>query len=73
VDKLVYLLPILACPIMMGVMMWMMMRGNHHTTTGQPDKDTQDEIAALRAEIAALRGGQQPGAQAPTGTTGVTA
>lgn len=72
-DKLVYLLPILACPIMMGAMMWMMMRGNHTTTTAQPDKATQDEIAALRAEIAALRGVQQPGGQAPTRTTGITA
>ena len=63
-DKLVDLLPILACPIMMGVMMWMMMRGNHNTTA-QPEKATQDEIAALRAEIADLRSGR-PGEQAPT-------
>jgi hypothetical protein len=71
VDKLVYVLPILACPIMMGAMMWMMMRGNH-TSTAQPEKATQDEIAALRAEIATLRTAQQSGQQAPTNTTGAT-
>lgn len=64
VDKLVYLLPILACPIMMGAMMWMMMRGNH-TNTAQPETATQEEIAALRAEVAALRSGRQPTPQTP--------
>jgi hypothetical protein len=55
-DKLVYLLPVLGCAAMMGGMMWMMMRGNHNTTQApQPDTGTADEIAALRAEIAALR------------------
>ena len=56
-DKLIYLLPILACPIMMGAMMWFMMRGNNAaaTTPVQPDPNTQEEIAVLRAEIATLR------------------
>ena len=55
-DKLLYLLPILACPIMMGAMMWFMMRGNNTAATpAQPDPNTQEEIAVLRAEIATLR------------------
>ena len=60
-DKLLYLLPILACPIMMGAMMWFMMRGNNTTATAtpvQPDPNTQEEIAVLRAEIATLRAAQ---------------
>ena len=58
-DKLLYLLPILACPIMMGAMMWFMMRGNNTATTpAQPDPNTQEEIAVLRAEIATLRAAQ---------------
>lgn len=55
-DKLVYLLPVVGCAVMMGGMMWMMMRGNHGSTQAQqPDTDTATEIAALRDEIAALR------------------
>ncbi len=59
-DKLIYLLPILACPIMMGAMMWFMMRGNNTaaTTPAQPDPNTQEAIAVLRAEIATLRAAQ---------------
>ena len=48
-DKLVYLLPILACPIAMGAMMWLMMRGNH-TRAPQTDTATAEEITALRAD-----------------------
>ncbi len=59
-DKLLYLLGPLGCAAMMGAMMWMM-RGQHRQGTasgqaGQPDPGTQQEIAALRAEIAELRG-----------------
>ncbi len=52
-DKLVYLLPVLGCVAMMGLMMWMM-RGNH-SNAAQPDPRTAEEIAALRAEVADLR------------------
>jgi len=59
VDKLIYLLPVLACPIMMGAMMWFMMRGNNAAATpAQPDPNTQEAIAVLRAEIATLRAAQ---------------
>jgi len=58
-DKLVYLLPAVGCAVMMGGMMWMMMRGNHASMSAQqPETDTATEIAALRAEIAALRADQ---------------
>ena len=56
-DKLIYLLPVLGCAAMMGLMM-LMMRGNHSgkdTARMQPDPNTQEEIAMLRAEIATLR------------------
>jgi len=60
VDKLAYLLPVLGCAAMMGVMMWMM-RGSHagNTNAAQPDPRTAQEIAALRAEIADLRAQQR--------------
>ena len=55
-DKLLYLLPILGCPIMMVVMM-VMMRGNNTNrgSAAQPDPNTREDIAMLRAEIATLR------------------
>jgi hypothetical protein len=73
VDKLLYLLPVLACPIMMGAMMWLMMRGNNNgknaAAAAQPSPNTQEEMAILRAEIATLRAGAQ---EQPRDTRGVT-
>ncbi len=67
-DKLLYLLGPLGCAVMMGVMMWMM-RGQHaQGQSTQPDANTPPEIAALRAEVAALRA-QQADAQQPRSTT----
>ena len=34
-DRLLYLLPVLACPLVMGLMMWFMMRGGRRTDLPQ--------------------------------------
>ncbi|WP_036337441.1 MULTISPECIES: hypothetical protein [Modestobacter] len=52
-SELLYLLALLACPIGMGAMMWMMNRG--HRSRPQATEDKQIELAGLRAEIDQLR------------------
>ncbi|MGI9085045.1 MAG: hypothetical protein ACR2FE_07095 [Aeromicrobium sp.] len=49
-PETVYLLAILACPVGMGIMMWVMMRGGRDEAVSE-----QFEIAALRAEVEQLR------------------
>ena len=41
-DRLLYLPPVLACPLAMGVMMWLMMRGGRHNASPSPDLAVQD-------------------------------
>jgi flagellar basal body-associated protein FliL len=49
-SESLYALAVLACPVGMGAMMWMMMRGQHKTAA--PDTAAQQaELAALRAQI----------------------
>jgi hypothetical protein len=57
-----YALAVLACPVGMGVMMWLMMRGgNHAAPTPQPSQPSAGdaELAALRAEVDQLRAEQR--------------
>ncbi|MDX3308203.1 hypothetical protein P1S61_03595 [Streptomyces sp. ME08-AFT2] len=55
-ENLLYLLPVLACPVGMGLMMWFMMRPKHGAQAG-PTADRQ-ELTRLRKEIDALRSEQ---------------
>lgn len=67
-DTLLAALPVLACPIAMGAMMWWMARKGHdhgqphsqpHSQPhGQPQGQDQ-EIAQLRAELDELRGSRE--------------
>jgi hypothetical protein len=64
-DRLLYIIPSLACPVGMGAMMWLMMRSgngkstNAHRTPTQPPEGwidpQQAELASLRAEVDQLR------------------
>jgi len=67
-ERLLYALPLLACPIGMCLMMWFMMRGKKHdqpTHTAVPTA-TDAEIANLRAEIDHLKASQRNG-ETPSG------
>lgn len=56
-----YTFAILACPIGMGLMMWLMMRGGKKQSTDQvPSTASAAEVAQLRAELNELRAGQGP-------------
>ena len=46
---------ILACPVGMGLMMWMMMRGQGQDSAASEDHSSQQEVQALRAEIEQLK------------------
>ncbi len=68
-ENLLSLLPLLACPIGMGLMMWMMMRGNHKEATdsneapsahmainrSDPAASPDDRLAVLRARLDELQ------------------
>jgi hypothetical protein len=53
-DTLLRLAPVLGC-LAMGAMMWLMMRGQHHSAQQPSDPHTQEEINRLRAEITLLK------------------
>ncbi len=50
-------LAVLVCPVGMGLMMWMMMRGSRSTsgTTGANDASNGQQLGQLRAEIEQLK------------------
>lgn len=55
-----FALALLACPVGMGVMMWMMMRGSGTQGSGsQEDQAAAQEVARLRAEVDQLRAGRE--------------
>jgi uncharacterized protein YbaR (Trm112 family) len=51
-SDLIYLLAILVCPVAMGAMMLVMMRGSH---SDKSRVGAGDEVARLRAEVQQLR------------------
>ncbi len=51
-QQLFYSLAFLACPVGMGLMMWLMMRSNKQSPA---TRDSDDELARLRAEVDQLR------------------
>lgn len=54
-----YALALLACPLGMGAMMWMMMRKDH-SPSGAPDTEAkQAELAGLQAQIDQLQARQR--------------
>jgi len=53
-----YTLPLLACPIGMGLMMFFMMRGNKQEPPS-PSRSNADEMTRLRAEVDQLRAAQR--------------
>lgn len=63
-----YVLALLACPLGMGAMMWMMMRGQNKPNESDAAAK-QAELTALRAQIdqllSANRDGQRAGGDGP--------
>jgi len=57
VSQLVPYIFYLACPVSMGVMMWLMMRGMHGANKDRPMED--DRVARLQREVEELRGAQR--------------
>ncbi len=56
-PELFYALALLACPVAMGTMMWMMMRGGSNSAPAQGDGSA--ELARMKAEIDQLRAAQR--------------
>ena len=50
-----YALALLACPVGMGLMMWLMMRGNRQQPAADETAAKQAELAGLQAQIDQLQ------------------
>jgi hypothetical protein len=59
-ETLLYGLAVLACPVGMGVMMWMMARGNHSGSESQEVAQLRAEVEQLKADRAARRTPEGP-------------
>ncbi|WP_269047938.1 hypothetical protein [Paenarthrobacter sp. Z7-10] len=57
-QQIFYSLAVLACPVGMGVMMWLMMRSNKKPSGDSTAPASEKELAQLRAELDSLRAGQ---------------
>ncbi|MHB1927858.1 MAG: hypothetical protein ACYCUG_00205 [Acidimicrobiales bacterium] len=77
VPGALYGLAALACPVGMGAMMWLMMRGGRHNqqlgqppmpmgSSFDPGMDRESELARMRAEIDQLRAAQAERDSGPT-------
>lgn len=68
-SELFYGLALLACPVGMGAMMWMMMRGRKSPPQPHADSgaDSGAELTRMRAEIEQLRAGQRDTGRHDTG------
>lgn len=61
VQNLLLGLAALACPIGMGLMMWMMVRGTRSRgPDAQPNADAGQQVAQLRAEVEQLKAERMP-------------
>lgn len=66
-SQLLYSLPLLACPLGMGLMMYFMMRSGKHSAEPpkQPSAPIEAEIASLRTEVEHLRAARAADHQVP--------
>ncbi len=59
-QQLFYVLPVLVCPIVMGLVMWFIMRGMGRDKEHKPTPEQEQDLAQLRAEVNALRPSTAP-------------
>ena len=54
-DQVLNALAVLACPVGMGMLMWLMMRSNKNPSQDAAPAASDAEVAQLRAEVDRLR------------------